>query len=62
MPLAFKLSPHYTEFLEFHKEILQAFRKHDPKAAEKAMKRHNRRMLEIIRETSWRADGEEEAQ
>jgi DNA-binding GntR family transcriptional regulator len=62
LPLAFKLSPHYSEFLEFHKEILQAFRKHDPKAAEKAMKRHNRRMLEIIRETPWGGDGEEEIQ
>jgi DNA-binding GntR family transcriptional regulator len=62
LPLAFKLSPHYAEFLEFHKEILQAFRKHDPKAAEKAMKRHNRRMLEIIRETPWGGDGEEEIQ
>jgi len=60
LPLAFKLSPHYAEFLEFHKEILQAFRKHDPKAAEKAIKRHNRRMLEIIRETPWGGDGEEE--
>jgi len=60
LPLAFKLSPHYAEFLEFHKEILQAFRKNDPKAAEKAMKIHNRRMLEIIRETPWGGDGEEE--
>jgi DNA-binding GntR family transcriptional regulator len=48
--------------LEFHKEILQAFRKHDSKAAEKAMKRHNRRMLEIIRQTPWGGDGEEEIQ
>jgi DNA-binding GntR family transcriptional regulator len=60
LPLAFKLSPHYAEFLEFHKEILQAFRKNDPKAAEKAMKRHNRRMQDIIRETPWGGDGEEE--
>ena len=60
LPLTFKLSPHYAEFLKIHKEILQAFCKHDPKAAEKAMKRHNRRMLEIIRETPWRVDGEEE--
>jgi DNA-binding GntR family transcriptional regulator len=59
LPLAFKLSPHYAEFLEFHKGILQAFRKHDPKAAEKAMKRHNRRMLEIIRKTPWSDEGVE---
>jgi len=60
LPLAFKLSPHYTEFLAFHKEILVAFRKHASKAAEKAMQRHNRRMLEIIRETTWGVDGEKE--
>jgi DNA-binding GntR family transcriptional regulator len=60
LPLAFKLSPHYTEFLAFHKDILAAFRKHESKAAEKAMQRHNRRMLEIIRNTLWGADGEEE--
>jgi len=60
LPLAFKLSPHYTEFLAFHKEILVAFRKHASKAAEKAMQRHNRRMLEIIRETPWGVDGEKE--
>jgi len=60
LPLAFKLSPHYTEFLAFHKDILAAFRKHEPKAAEKAMQRHNRRMLEIIRNTLWGVDGEEE--
>jgi len=60
LPLAFKLSPHYTEFLAFHKDILTAFRKHESKAAEKAMQRHNRRMLEIIRNTLWGIDGEEE--
>jgi DNA-binding GntR family transcriptional regulator len=60
LPLAFKLSPHYTEFLAFHKDILAAFRKHESKAAEKAMQRHNRRMLEIIRNTLWGVDGEEE--
>ena len=60
LPLAFKLSPHYTEFLAFHKELLVAFRKHAPKAAEKAMQHHNRRMLEIIRETPWGVDDEKE--
>ena len=62
LPLAFKLSPHYSEFLAFHKDILAAFRKHESKAAEKAMQRHNRRMLEIIRDTPWGVDGEEEIQ
>jgi DNA-binding GntR family transcriptional regulator len=60
LPLAFKLSPHYSEFLAFHKELLIAFRKQAPKAAEKAMRRHNRRMLEIIRETAWGVDDEKE--
>ena len=60
LPLAFKLSPHYSEFLAFHKELLIAFRKKAPKAAEKAMRRHNRRMLEIIRETAWGVDDEKE--
>jgi DNA-binding GntR family transcriptional regulator len=60
LPLAFKLSPHYTEFLAFHELILAAFRKHASKAAEKAMQRHNRRMLEIIRNTPWGVEGEEQ--
>lgn len=60
LPLAFKLSPHYSEFFKFHKEILQAFRKNNSRAAEKAMKQHNRRMLEIIRKTPWSSDDEEE--
>ena len=60
LPLAFKLSPHYSEFFKFHKEILRAFRKNEPRAAEKAMKQHNRRMLEIIKKAPWNADGEEE--
>ena len=58
LPLAFKLSPHYAEFLAFHKNILAAFRKHASKAAEKAMQRHNRRMLEIIRATPWGVESE----
>jgi DNA-binding GntR family transcriptional regulator len=62
LPLAFKLSPHYSEFLEFHKEILEAIRKHESKTAEKAMKRHNRRMLEIIREAPWGDGAEKEIQ
>ena len=62
LPLAFKLSPHYSEFFEFHKEILEAFRKHDSKTAEKAMKRHNRRMLEIILQAPWGDGGEKEIQ
>jgi DNA-binding GntR family transcriptional regulator len=60
LPLAFKLSPHYAEFFTFHKDILTAFQKRESKAAEKAMQHHNRRMLEIIRETPWGVDSKEE--
>jgi DNA-binding GntR family transcriptional regulator len=60
LPLAFKLSLHYAEFFAFHKNILAAFRKHESKAAEKAMQRHNRRMLEIIRATPWGLESEKE--
>ncbi len=60
LPLAFKLSPHYAEFLKFHQKILEAFRNCDTRAAEKTMQQHNRRMLEIIRTTSWGVEGKEE--
>jgi len=53
LPLAFRLMPHLTEFLDFHKEILQAFRSGDDQAAEDAIRRHNRRMVEIIQTTQW---------
>jgi DNA-binding GntR family transcriptional regulator len=53
LPLAFKLAPHFGEFLDFHGEILVAFEKRDGRAAEKAIRRHNQRMLEIIRTTPW---------
>ena len=53
LPLAFKLAPHFSVFLGFHREILEAFRQHDGKAAEKTIMRHNRRMLEIIKTTPW---------
>lgn len=53
LPLAFKLAPHFSEFLDFHRQILEAFQRKDGEAAEAAMRRHNRRMLEIIRNTPW---------
>jgi DNA-binding GntR family transcriptional regulator len=53
LPLAFKLSPHFGEFLDFHRKILHAFRHKDGEAAEKAMRQHNRRMIKIIQETPW---------
>ena len=53
LPLAFRLGPYFTEFLGYHREILKAFQKGDEVAAEKAMRRHNRRMVEIIKKTPW---------
>ena len=53
LPLAFRLGPYFEEFLGYHQEILSAFQQSDGPAAEKAMRRHNRRMVEIIKRTSW---------
>lgn len=53
LPLAFRLTPYLKEFLGFHREILNAFSKKDGQAAEESIKRHNRRMLEIIETTPW---------
>jgi DNA-binding GntR family transcriptional regulator len=53
LPLAFRLSPHFGEFLDFHRKILHAFRHKDGEAAEKAIRQHNRRMIDLIHETPW---------
>ena len=53
LPLAFKLSPHFAEFLDFHRDILQAFRKKDGEDAVRAIRRHNRRMIDLIHKTPW---------
>jgi DNA-binding GntR family transcriptional regulator len=53
LPLAFRLAPHFGEFLDFHRKMLRAFKHKDSAAAEKLMRRHNRRMIEIIKETPW---------
>jgi DNA-binding GntR family transcriptional regulator len=53
LPLAFKLAPHFGEFLDFHRKILQAFSKKDGKSAERAIQQHNRRMIELIKATPW---------
>jgi DNA-binding GntR family transcriptional regulator len=45
--------PHLMEFLDFHREILGAFRLRDGQAAEEAMRRHDRRMMEIIQTIPW---------
>jgi len=55
LPLAFKLAPHFNEFLAFHREILKAFHNRDGAAAQDAIQRHNRRMQEIIQVT-WGAE------
>jgi len=54
LTLAFRLSPFFPEFLELHHEILDAFRNHDGFAAEQAIRRHHRRMIEIINATPWK--------
>jgi DNA-binding GntR family transcriptional regulator len=58
LPLAFKLAPHFAEFLDFHRKIVAAFQKRDGQEAEKAIRRHNRRMVEIIRTTPWGTEEE----
>jgi DNA-binding GntR family transcriptional regulator len=52
-PLAFKLSPHFGEFIGYHRQILDAFRSHDGQAAETAIRQHNRRMIDLIKTTPW---------
>ncbi len=58
LPLAFRLAPHFDEFLSFHGEILNAFRAKDGAAAQDAIQRHNHRMQEIIQST-WAVEEEE---
>jgi DNA-binding GntR family transcriptional regulator len=53
LPLAFRLSPQLREFLGYHREILEAFRRKDGPAAEKAIRRHNQRMIELIETSAW---------
>ncbi len=57
-PLAFRLAPHFREFLNFHREILRGFREQDRHVAEQAVHRHNERMLELIRTSNWGAEEE----
>jgi DNA-binding GntR family transcriptional regulator len=53
LPLAFKLSPHFSEFIGYHRQILDAFRSRDGQAAEVAIRQHNRRMIDLIKKTPW---------
>jgi DNA-binding GntR family transcriptional regulator len=57
-PLAFRLAPHFREFLGFHQEILEGFRGHDSRVAEQAVHCHNQRMLELIQSSPWGAEEE----
>ena len=56
LPLAFKLSPHFNEFLGYHRQILDAFKAQDGQAAENAMRQHNRRMIDLIKTTPWEVE------
>ena len=53
LPLAFRLAPHFKDFLQLHKQLLQSFVKRDAQGAEEIMRMHNRLMLDIIRTTPW---------
>ncbi len=53
LPLAFKLSPHFNEFYNCHQQIVTAFENNDGTSAEAAMRKHNRRMLELVKITPW---------
>lgn len=53
LPLAFRISQRLGEFLGYHQEILEAFRKKDGPGAEKAIRRHNQRMIELIETSVW---------
>lgn len=56
LPLSFKLSPHFSEFLGYHRQILGALRERDGQAAENAIRQHNRRMIDLIKTTPWGAE------
>lgn len=58
LPLAFRLTPYFEQFLGFHKEILNAFNKRDGQAAEESIRRHNRRMMDLIERTPWGTEAE----
>lgn len=49
LPLNFEIKKILKDFIEFHFEILEAFRNGDTKNAEAGMRRHNQKMIEIIK-------------
>jgi DNA-binding GntR family transcriptional regulator len=53
LPLAFRLTPQFAEFLGYHRLVLEAFKKKDGPGAEKAIRRHNLRMIELIETNPW---------
>ena len=53
LPLAFRLTPQFAEFLGYHRKVLEAFKKKDGPGAEEAIRRHNLRMIELIETSPW---------
>jgi len=56
LPLAFHMTEHFAEFIEFHREIIEALRRHNVEAAGNAMQMHNQRMLDIIKSVKWETE------
>jgi DNA-binding GntR family transcriptional regulator len=54
-PLVCDVTPILPDLYADHQEVLEAFRRKDPRQAEQVMRRHNRRMREAIVEASSRA-------
>ncbi|MBI5586293.1 MAG: GntR family transcriptional regulator [Deltaproteobacteria bacterium] len=55
-PLVCDVTPILPDLVADHQQVVEAFRKKDPRQAEQAMRRHNRRMREIIAEASGGSD------
>jgi DNA-binding GntR family transcriptional regulator len=53
-PLVCDVTPILPDLYADHQEVLEAFRRKDPRQAEQVMRRHNRRMREAIVEASSR--------
>jgi DNA-binding GntR family transcriptional regulator len=47
------LAPYFKDFLQIHKQLLKSFVRRDARTAENIMRKHNQRMIDIIRTTSW---------
>jgi DNA-binding GntR family transcriptional regulator len=58
LPLAFHIRPQLSEFLGYHREILSAFCHKDGQKGEEAIRKHNRRMIELIQTSPWESEAE----